>query len=285
MSLFYIGLENINPENLLAAQKRQNRITEYRTMLQAWKRVGAITYCGYIMGFPTDTPERVLNDIEILKRELPVDLLEFFCLTPLPGSQDHKELAAKGVWMDPDMNIYDLEHVCTGHPIMTKAEFQDLYHKAWDTFYTDEHVEAIIRRTIALGVTGGGPVRTAIRDFYGCQLIEELHPIQGGLFRRKYRTDRRPGLPRESPLVFYPRYLWEIGSKLIRFLLLKRRYDRILARVEKDPAQANFMDISITPVVEDELEELELYTASESAKAGVAKARRQQEITALHLAS
>jgi coproporphyrinogen III oxidase-like Fe-S oxidoreductase len=94
----FIGLENINPDNLLAAKKKQNRITEYRTMLQAWKRVGAITYCGYIMGFPTDTPERVLNDIEILKRELPVDLLEFFCLTPLPGSQDHKELAAKGIW-------------------------------------------------------------------------------------------------------------------------------------------------------------------------------------------
>ena len=112
----FIGLENINPENLLAAQKRQNRITEYREMLLAWKRVGVITYCGYIIGFPSDTPERVLNDIEILKRELPIDLLEFFCLTPLPGSQDHKELAAKGVAMDPDMNKYDVEHVCTAHP-------------------------------------------------------------------------------------------------------------------------------------------------------------------------
>ena len=26
----FIGLENINPENLLGAKKRQNRITEYR---------------------------------------------------------------------------------------------------------------------------------------------------------------------------------------------------------------------------------------------------------------
>ena len=48
--------------------------------------------------------------------ELPVDLLEFFILTPLPGSADHKALDADGVWMDPDMNKYDLEHVTTGHP-------------------------------------------------------------------------------------------------------------------------------------------------------------------------
>src|SRR5207248_926954 len=29
----YIGLENINPANLLAAKKKQNKITEYRKML------------------------------------------------------------------------------------------------------------------------------------------------------------------------------------------------------------------------------------------------------------
>jgi hypothetical protein len=34
--------------------------------------------CGYILGFPNDTPESILRDIEIIKRELPVDLLEFF---------------------------------------------------------------------------------------------------------------------------------------------------------------------------------------------------------------
>ena len=40
----FVGLENINPDDLLAAKKRQNRITEYRVMLQQWREVGAITY-------------------------------------------------------------------------------------------------------------------------------------------------------------------------------------------------------------------------------------------------
>ena len=88
----FIGLENINPESLMGAKKRQNKIWEYRDMLQAWQRAKVMTYAGYILGFPTDTPESIARDIEIIKSELPVDILEFFYLTPLPGSEDHKKL-------------------------------------------------------------------------------------------------------------------------------------------------------------------------------------------------
>ena len=54
----FIGLENINPDNLLAAKKRQNKITEYRNMLLAWKAVGIWTYAGYILGFPDERRNR-----------------------------------------------------------------------------------------------------------------------------------------------------------------------------------------------------------------------------------
>jgi pyruvate-formate lyase-activating enzyme len=82
----FIGLENINPESLMGTKKRQNKIWEYRDMLLAWRAQKVMTYAGYILGFPTDTPESIARDIEIIKKELPVDILEFFYLTPLPGS-------------------------------------------------------------------------------------------------------------------------------------------------------------------------------------------------------
>src|SRR5262249_44037933 len=127
----FIGLENINPDNLSAAKKRQNKITEYRKMLLAWKAAGVGTYAGYIIGLPNDTPERVREDIEIIKKELPVDVLEFFFLTPLPGSEDHKALRSQGGAMDPDLNKYDLEHVVVAHPKMSKAQCEELYRDAW----------------------------------------------------------------------------------------------------------------------------------------------------------
>jgi radical SAM superfamily enzyme YgiQ (UPF0313 family) len=123
----FIGLENINPESLMGTKKRQNKIWEYRDMLLAWRHNKVVTYAGYILGFPTDTPESIARDIDIIKKELPIDILEFFYLTPLPGSEDHKRLLVSGVPMDPDMNKYDLEHACVAHPKMS----QDAWMKAY----------------------------------------------------------------------------------------------------------------------------------------------------------
>jgi len=74
---------------LLQAKKKQNRVHEYRRMFLAWRAQRIITYAGYILGFPGDTPEQIAHDIRTVQQELPVDLLEFFILTPLPGSADH----------------------------------------------------------------------------------------------------------------------------------------------------------------------------------------------------
>ena len=145
----FIGLENINPDNLLASKKRQNKITEYRTMLQKWREHGAITCAGYIIGFPGDTKESVLRDIEIIKNELPLDILELFHLTPLPGSEDHKILLQQGAWMDPDLNKYDLYHRVAHHPKMSDAEWEEAYSAAWQSFYSFDHIRTVLRRAAA----------------------------------------------------------------------------------------------------------------------------------------
>ena len=91
-----------------------------------------------------------MRDIEIIKKELPVDLLEFFFLTPLPGSEDHQKLVRAGVAIDPDLNKYDLNHVTTAHPRMSAEEWERAYRMAWETYYTNEHVETVLRRLVAM---------------------------------------------------------------------------------------------------------------------------------------
>ena len=195
----FIGLENINPDNLLAAKKRQNKITEYRNMLLEWKAVGIWTYAGYILGFPNDTPESARRDIEIIKKEMPLDVLEFFFLTPLPGSEDHKVLWTKGAPLDPDLNKYDLEHALTPHAHMSKAEWEKLYRDSWEIYYTPEHIETILRRAQAYGIN---ILRLAqiILWFAQSLTIEKVHPLQGGFVRLKARHERRPELPLEPAL-------------------------------------------------------------------------------------
>ncbi len=242
----FLGLENINPESLMGAKKRQNKIWEYREMLLAWRAQHVMTYAGYILGFPTDTPESIARDIEIIKKELPIDILEFFYLTPLPGSEDHKKLYMKGVPMDPDMNKYDLEHACTAHPIMSKEQWDKVYADAWTRYYTDEHVETIMRRAVVSGIN-----RTKVLDsltmFSSSSRIEGVHPLQFGFFRRKIRTQRRYGQPVVNPLIFYSWRVFDVVRTCSKWAAVIWRYRRLMAKVSKDPASKTHFDEALRP--------------------------------------
>jgi radical SAM superfamily enzyme YgiQ (UPF0313 family) len=272
----FIGLENINPGSLLGAKKRQNKITEYRKMLLAWKDAGVLTYAGYILGFPNDTVESIRHDIEVIKKELPIDLLEFFYLTPLPGSEDHLKLFRAGVPMDPDMNRYDLNHTCTSHPLMTREEWQRAYRLAWDTYYTLDHVETVLRRAVATRISGGNAL-FLITWFKGCIDIENIHPLEGGFLRLKFRRDRRPSLPIEPGWRFYPKYIAETVHKQIRWMALYVRLRKIYLRVKRDPRRHEYMDLALSPVTDDEAETRELFHSAE-AKAYLGQERRLNEI-------
>jgi hypothetical protein len=274
----FIGLENINPANLLAAKKRQNKITEYRKMLLAWKKAGVITYGGYILGFPADTPESIRADIEIIKKELPIDFLEFFVLTPLPGSEDHKVLWQARTPMDSDMNQYDSEHAVTDHPRMTRQAWEDIYREAWQAYYTPEHMVTILRR----GAATNSPISALpghLMFFANFVPFEKMHPLQGGLWRCKYRRDRRPGLPIEPVWAFYPKYAWESVSKYSVLLRSWLRLDAAVRRIRKDPDKHLYTDQALAEVTDNETELLELFTHSNDARHAVEHARKIAYLT------
>ncbi len=265
----FLGLENINPENLIAAKKRQNKITEYRVMLQKWRAHGALTYAGYILGFPADTKESILRDVEIIKKELPLDILEFFFLTPLPGSEDHQTLLKKGVWMDPDINKYDLNHRVSHHSKMTDAEWEELYKAAWQSFYSYDHIRTILRRAAQIPNGRPKPILSTIGWFKLMIDYEGVHPLEGGAFRLKYRRDRRHGLKLESPLVFYPRYGYEIVTKAWGYLQFFLRVRRIMKEVLEAPDRSTYSDLAIEPPRDDEFEQLSLYHATSGGEAAL----------------
>jgi radical SAM superfamily enzyme YgiQ (UPF0313 family) len=270
----FIGLENINPDSLLGAKKRQNKITDYREMMLAWKQAKILTVAGYILGFPNDTAASIVRDIKIIQDELPIDILEFFFLTPLPGSEDHKNLYMSGVPMDPDLNKYDLDHVTVGHAIMSKAEWERAYELAWNTYYSWEHIETVMRRAAATG-NNVGRIKTYGLYFKGYHPIEYVHPLEGGVLRLKSRHERRPHLPVEPAWLFYPRYFTETAMKAVRWATLAARLEWLARKVKNDPRRLEYMDKALTPL-SNEAENLELYK-TRSSQAFLDQRRRIEE--------
>ncbi len=273
----FIGLENINPDNLRAVKKPQNKITEYRAMLLAWKARGIFTYAGYILGLPADTPESIRRDIEIIQRELPLDIVEWAILTPLPGSEDHTAMWKKGVAMDGNLNNYDFEHVVADHPRMSRAEWQAIYHEAWTRYYSPAHVETLLKRGAAAGVPLLSLVK-ALVPFIHMAPVENIHPLQAGLFRRKHRSERRYGLPRESPWTFYSSHIAKTIANNLKLIGTIFWILGVKRRIERDPRRRSYINVALTPVVDDDAA-LDLLTKTTGAQAAIAHFKKVAALT------
>jgi hypothetical protein len=191
----------------------------------------------------------------------------------LPGSEDHKKLWAAGVAMDADMNRYDLEHVTTGHSKMSREEWERAYHVAWKTYYTPEHVETVVRRAVASGMRSE-MVMYLLTWFWFSKEMWNIYPLETGIIRRKARLDRRPGLPIESAWTFYPSYFGDLLVKHAKMAAALWRMFRVERAIRRDPASRDYMDTALTPPTSGDFDELELYQATEAARAAGAKAKK-----------
>jgi hypothetical protein len=177
--------------------------------------------------------------------------------------------------MDSDLNKYDLDHRVSKHPRMSDREWEDAYREAWRAYYTPDHVRSILRRVAANRLGRPSTTLSTILWFYLMVEFEGVHPLEGGAFRLKFRRDRRHGLPRENPLIFYPRYLAEILGKAWGYWAVYRRYKRILNDCLKSPDRWTYSDLAIAPPLEEELDTLDLYKATRGGDAAVAKKRKE----------
>jgi len=210
-SQVFIGMESINPENLKAAGKTQNDVSDYAHMVETWRTAGVPTHAGYIIGFPYDTPESVDEDVRRLADEVRVDYASFFMLTPLPGSRDHKEMVERGEYMDPDFNKYDSFHPTTHHPKMSQEAWFETYKRAWREFYRLDTMKAILRRVHPRNYWN---IFTNFMWYKHSIMVEDSHPMVTGFLRRKVRKERRPGLPVEGRWAYAVARVRELKSEM-----------------------------------------------------------------------
>ena len=175
--------------------------------------------------------------------------------------------------MDSDMNNYDTEHVVTAHATMTRAEWENIYRFAWETYYSPAHLQTIMRRAGATGINLS-KLAGALLHFSQFTRMEGVHPLQGGIFRMKFRVDRRPGLPIESIFAFYPKFSRDLVWKIARVVRAARHLYGLARTIKADPRKKLYSDMALTPVVDEQFESLELFKQSEGARTAVNLDRR-----------
>jgi len=240
----FIGLESLRDDNLEDMHKKQNKNLAVNELMLTWKRAGAITYVGYILGLPHDDRERVLEDLEMLKQRIAVDIPAFGLLTPYPGCKDHQRLLEAGVSMDADFTRYDTEHAVVDLPGMSRAEWQALYFEVWRGFYTYEHMETVLKRALVSGL----PVKEVFKSLVGYSIgahFDHILPLGAGLGRRRIRTSRRSGLPIVPAWRFHPDHWWRTAVHAARLTRHILRMHLILRKAMREVARHGYTDTAL----------------------------------------
>jgi hypothetical protein len=171
--------------------------------------------------------------------------------------------------------------VCAEHSRMSKQEWEAIYREAWSLYYTPAHMKTLLRRIAATGGPMGSLVKILVA-FATAVRLENVHPLQAGLFRLRHPSERRPGLPRENALIFWARFVSETIGKnaifaatIVRLLLMK-------FEIERDPDARTYLDQALEPVGDDDDNDAssDLLTRTSGAVAAVAHAKKIAQLTA-----
>jgi len=229
----FIGFESFNPQNLMAATKFQNtdrrgerhlelaeakrRVVEkYRRVVDNWHRAGIAVHCGYMIGFPFDTPDSGRQaGLDLI--EVGVDLASFFIVTPLPGTEDHIKAVEEGTITDWDFNWYDSDHVVLRHPTMTAAEILKAYRDAYTIFYSPWRM---VKNTVMF--SGGRGLNWEARDsmtreflYWGYSYHRGRHPMLGGVWKLYDRKTKRQVITDEEARSRYLPHWQAIGMAAV----------------------------------------------------------------------
>jgi len=108
--------------------------------------------------------------------------------------------------------------------------------------------------------------------------VEGVHPLQSGILRLKHPSERRPGLPRENPWMFWPRFAWDTLKK---HAVLAGTIGKLVvwkATIERRPDARLYMDQALTPVCDGDAT-LDLLTKTSGAKAAVDREKRAADLS------
>lgn len=140
----FIGVESISAENLLAANKKFNKVEKFREEFKKFHDHGIMIQTGMIFGFDNDDESVFERTVEFLEGNR-IELVMFNILTPLPGTNLYKKMDAEGRIIDRDWAHYDGRHVVFSPRLMNPETLQEGFLWSYHKFYS---IPSILKRVV-----------------------------------------------------------------------------------------------------------------------------------------
>ncbi len=216
----FVGIESLNPENLNYATKYQNTedrqkrmsledararvLQKYRRVVQNWHRFGVSVHAAYMLGFPFDAADCGRIAARTLKK-IGFDIVSFFIMTPLPGTEDQIRYAKEGKIVDWDFNNLDSQHVTLSHEKLDRDSLMRAYREAFTGFYSFGRMLKTVFTAAGRRGLSAEARRCTVRQFmyYFFSYRQGRHPMVGGVWQIRRRDVRRAAITDDEALRYY----------------------------------------------------------------------------------
>ncbi len=141
-AMAFVGLESLNEASLESVQKRHNKVSRFRDQFAWLKERGILTFAGFMVALDEDTPDYYADAPARLEAVDPSAILTSIAI-PIPGTPLHREVAAAGRIVDPDLRHYEGDHLVFEPLHVSAFDVLDAYQRIPRVFYA---WPAVLRR-------------------------------------------------------------------------------------------------------------------------------------------
>lgn len=129
------GIESAS-QAVLDAAKKGTRVTDAIAAVKHARKAGIKTVGHFILGLPGETPES-LEDTIVYAKKLKLDLAQFYCAVPFPGSRLYERALQEG-WIDhPDFSLFNQNAALMNLPGLLPGDVNRCRALAYRRFYAN----------------------------------------------------------------------------------------------------------------------------------------------------
>jgi radical SAM superfamily enzyme YgiQ (UPF0313 family) len=180
----FLGIESFGVDSLADANKRQNKIANYKTAVKAIRKRGIAVMAGFIAGFDHDDEQSIINMADQLM-EIGIDVPFLSIMTPFRGTPIYTKLQQEGrILEERNWNFYNGYNVAFQPKQITEDQLLQAHRHLWKKSFSPWYAfKRIVRGMISLR-WGAFLLSLFMNAFYSYKRVRKNYPID--MTKRKH---------------------------------------------------------------------------------------------------
>lgn len=173
----FLGIESFGKDSLIDANKRQNKIVDYKKSVSEIRKRGIAVMAGFIAGFDHDDKESIVQMADQLM-EIGIDVPFLSIMTPFKGTPIYEQYKSENrIIEERNWNYYNGYNVAFKPKKITEQDLLDAHRELWKTAFSIKYAAKRIFKSLICLRKGAFLLSLFMNTFYCIKRTRGNYPI------------------------------------------------------------------------------------------------------------